>query len=355
MKILVATDMHYGLRNDSSVFYDYMKKSNDYMFSVMKTENINRALLLGDLFDRRKYVNYVTAYRCRKDFLEPLTFMAKTDILAGNHDIFHKDSNVVNSLDELIGNRYENLTLHKSPTDISIDGTSILLLPWISDIKNVQEKTWAEAISKSKSTVAMGHLAVNGFQMDSGVCSDGIEQNLFSGFEVVASGHFHHPMMINNIKYIGAMYENTWADYNDKRGFSIFDTQTRKFTFYQNPYTIFSKIRYNDDLKIPDLTQDFSMYENKYIKIVVESKTNTKNFDLFFDKLSEVKPFDITIEDNQASFDEEETSMILDQSQDTPTILSTYIDDLNLSLDSGRMKKLMLDLHKEAISLENVE
>ena len=44
-----------------------------------------------------------------------------------------------------------------------------------------------------------------------------------------------------------------WNDVDDPRGFHIFDTDTFKLEFIQNPYTMFEKVYYDDtDVKLFD-------------------------------------------------------------------------------------------------------
>ena len=63
----------------------------------------------------------------------------------------------------------------------------------------------------------------------------------------------------------------TWSDYNNKKGFHIFDTETREIEFISNPYTIFKKLMYNDTETNYDKF-DITDYNQKYVKLVVVSK-----------------------------------------------------------------------------------
>ena len=60
-KVAVITDQHFGARNDSIHFLDYYEKFyNGTFFPTLDSESIDTVLILGDPFDRRKYVNFYT-------------------------------------------------------------------------------------------------------------------------------------------------------------------------------------------------------------------------------------------------------------------------------------------------------
>ena len=95
MKIALITDTHWGVRGDSVFFHDLSKDFLDNIFfPYLKNENIKTVIHLGDLVDRRKYINFNTSNRVRKDFLAPLEYMGiDTHIMVGNHDCFYKNTN----------------------------------------------------------------------------------------------------------------------------------------------------------------------------------------------------------------------------------------------------------------------
>jgi DNA repair exonuclease SbcCD nuclease subunit len=97
-------------------------------------------------------------------------------------------------------------------------------------------KTPLQLISSTDATVAFGHLEISGFAMYRGtVAHDGTDPDVFSKFDMVCTGHYHTKSNAGNIHYLGAPCEYTWSDFNDPRGFHIFDTETRELTFVQNP------------------------------------------------------------------------------------------------------------------------
>jgi DNA repair exonuclease SbcCD nuclease subunit len=275
----------------------------------------------------------------------------KTYIIAGNHDQYFKNTYEINALDEIIGNRYNDIHCYNLPELIDIEGRKIQLLPWINEANYDQSM---EAIANSPAKVIVGHLELKGFEMFRGVVSDhGQESSLFESFDLVFSGHFHKRSTKGNIHYLGAFAEYTWADYNDPRGFTILDTQDLSFEFIRNPYSIFKIIRYND-VKTPNIEKKikFEDYKNVYVKVICEKKENPYVFDMFLDKLYKAEPIDISIIEDEILLDSEEDES-LDDVQETTKILDTYITSLKLPLDNNRMKLFMRNIYDEAVSLEN--
>ena len=95
MKIALITDQHFGARNDSIQFLDfYQKFYEETFFPTLEKENIDTVLILGDTFDRRKYVNFYTYKRAREMFFDKLFAKnIKVYMLAGNHDTYFKNTN----------------------------------------------------------------------------------------------------------------------------------------------------------------------------------------------------------------------------------------------------------------------
>ena len=115
-----------------------------------------------------------------------------------------------------------------------------------------------------------------------------------------SQGHYHHASKKGNIEYIGTPYEMNWQDYSDQKGFHIFDLDTRIKEFIENPFTIYSKIDYDDansDITTSSyLDPEFlSELTGKYVKIKVINKTNPYMFDLFIDQVNNQNIIDISI------------------------------------------------------------
>ena len=66
--------------------------------------------------DRRKFVSFKTAKEVRERFIYPLQHMKiNFHCIVGNHDIYYKNTNDVNSLKELIDGKYKNIHIYEGP------------------------------------------------------------------------------------------------------------------------------------------------------------------------------------------------------------------------------------------------
>ena len=112
MKVAIITDQHFGARNDSIAFLDFFQKFYDNtFFTVLDDNDISTVLILGDTFDRRKYVNFYTYKRARDMFFDKLWQKGiKVHMLAGNHDTYFKNTNEVNSINLLL-REYNNINV----------------------------------------------------------------------------------------------------------------------------------------------------------------------------------------------------------------------------------------------------
>lgn len=355
MKVAIINDQHFGVRGDNSFFLDNQEKFYDKIFfPELEKHNIKTVLDLGDTFDRRKYINFVSFRRAQNMYFDKLE-EKKINVhsLVGNHSTYYKNTNSVNNI-KLLLDKYTNFKIYESkPVEIDLDGLSVLMVPWICQ---ENEEDTLKIIAASKVSILMGHFEIQGYEMVPGRLSEtGLDREIFFGFDSVFSGHFHHPSEYQNIKYLGAPYEMNWADFDGKRGFHIFDTETLELTFVKNPYKMFHKIYYNDEKNLMSATDiqkfDASEYVGGYVKIIVEEKNNPYIFDLFVDKIQIEGAIDIKIVESALNFANFEDEHLLDEAEDTLTIMDKYVDNLGTIQHKEELKMLMRNLYQDAISL----
>jgi DNA repair exonuclease SbcCD nuclease subunit len=355
MKIALITDTHWGVRNDNVAFLDNSKLFLESVFFPFLDRNgIRTVIHLGDVVDRRKYININTAKRLREDFLLKLEERnIAVHFIAGNHDTYFKNTNEVNALRELIVDNYNYFRVYdRVPEEITFDGLPILFVPWICDQNRKQS---LETINESRCQIAMGHLELQGFEMYKGsIVSHGDDPSLFNRYDMVMSGHYHHRSSDGHIFYLGSHAEFTWSDYNDEKGFHIFDTETRELTFIQNPYKMFKKIWYDDsnnpDEIISSIDDDL---KNSMIKVIVKTKLNPYFFDIFVDKIEKIGVIDLQVVEDHLNLNIEDDKDIINEAEDTVSIFKTYIEQLNSkSINKTRLTNTMLELYNEALTIE---
>lgn len=355
MKLALITDTHFGARNDSPAFAKYFDEFyENVFFPYLDDHNIKTVVHLGDIVDRRKYINYTTARHLEKSFIRPLVARdITTHLIIGNHDTYFKNTNEVNSMRELYGStRYKNLHFYMDkPSSVFFDRCEVLMVPWICT-DNLQESL--DTIKNTTAQVMFGHLEIKGFEMYRGAVNDhGFDRSAFDKFDVVCSGHFHHRSTDGTITYLGNPYQMFWNDFDDPRGFNIFDTDTRELTFIENPYKMFEKILYDDTDKILEqvVNQNFEAYTNKFVKVIVKEKNNPYWFDMFIDKLEKAGPYNLQVVEDHLNLDLESDDDIINEAEDTMTILSKYIDALDISTDKKRVEQTVRELYNQALSV----
>jgi len=352
--VAIITDQHFGARNDSIHFLDYYERFyRDNFFTSLDWNDIDTVLILGDTFDRRKYVNFYSLKRTKEMFFDEL---AKRNIqvhmLAGNHDTYFKNTNDVNSVDLLL-KEYSNVNVIDKPTTIQVKNTSICMMPWICP-ENYDQSM--KVLSETDADICMGHFEISGFAMHRGMPSqEGLDRGIFNRFDCVFSGHYHHRSSQDNIKYLGNPYELTWQDYNDPRGFHLFDLSTRNLEFIQNPNVMFHRIIYDDkEESITEINnKDLTKFTNTYVKVVVLNKTNPYLFDKFMANLYEVNPIDVTIAEDFTDLTEGVEDDMIDQAEDTITIINKFVDGIKEEhIDNDKLKNVLKELYVEALNLE---
>ena len=351
MKIALLNDTHFGARNDSPAFLEYfMRFYNEQFFPYLEKNNIKTLIHLGDVTDRRKFINFKTAHAFRQKFMKMLWEMkVDTHIIVGNHDTYFKNTNEVNSVSELC-TTYDGVNepwIYTNPKEVELGGCRMLFLPWICD-DNYEESIYA--IDNSTSEICMGHLEIKGFEMQKGIVNQqGLEKSQFKRFEKVISGHFHKKSDDGHIYYLGAQYEQTWSDYKDPKGFHIFDTETRELERISNPLRIHKKFIYND--KDNDYSKvDLSEFNNTFVKVFVTNKTNDIMFNKLLDGLhNKINAHEVmVIEDLNTDLGASVREDILEQGEDTLTFLGNYIDQADTELDKHKLKKYLKELYLEA-------
>jgi len=349
MKIAIITDQHFGARKNSKLFHDYfLKFYENIFFPYLEEHGITTVIDMGDTFDSRKGIDFSALAWAKDNYYDRLEAMGVTvHTIVGNHTAYYKNTNDVNAVDLLL-REYDNVTVYSEPTEETIGGLPILFIPWINE---ENEESTFKRIQNTTCNCAMGHLELRGFAPYKGfVMEHGYAGELFEKFSHVFSGHYHTRSNDGRIHYLGNPYEMFWNDVGDRRGFTIFDTETLEHFPIDNPYRLFYKIYYEDT---PYQTFDAREYENKLIKVIVKKKSDSKKFEKFIDKLYESGVSDLKVVENfdynNGYLHSEESEEL--ESEDTLSILNRHIEEEETDLNKDIIKKLISEIYREACEL----
>jgi hypothetical protein len=351
MKIAILNDTHAGARNSSSIWIEYQRRFYEEIFFPYCDEHgIKEVLHLGDYYESRKHVNFKALHENRRHFLKPLVQRDMTmNILPGNHDVFHKNTNDLCALKELLGYYTENVKIHMDPVELDYDGLKVALVPWITSDNH---KKCLDFIKTSSAPIIAAHLELKGFEISRGVMyqhEGWVTPSAFDRYDQVISGHFHIASEKGNIRYLGSQIEFTWNDHNDKKYFHVLDTETREITKVLNPIRMFEIIYYDDE--VTDYTlHDVEEYKNKFIKVFVKNKTDPFLFDKFIDRLTDIGVHDLKVSETFVS--DIDSTVVAEDITDTGDLLNAYVDALDTQLDKEQIKCIIQSLYTNAQSLE---
>ena len=348
MKIALISDMHWGVRNDHPAFLTHFEKFfSKVFFPYLDNAGINTVIDLGDTFDKRKYVNINTLNRANKIYFNEIEKRnIDLHIIIGNHTTYFRNTNDVNTIHSIFSERFKT---YIKTEEVEFDGVKILFVPWLCE-NNRQHSL--ELIGNTNAQICFGHLELAGFEMHRGSpVSSGDDPSLFSRFDIVCSGHFHHRSNISRIYYLGNHCEFTWSDFDDPKGFHIFDTETREIEFIRNPYTLFKKIWYDDDAILTDYFLE--QFRGCIIKVIVKNRSNPYQFDKFIEAIEKVNPIEIQVVEDHLNLDLESVDDLLDEAESTLSIFKNYIEGIDLkSVDKKKLETKITELYNEALEIK---
>ena len=343
MKVAIITDQHFGARKNSKLFHDYfLNFYENVFFPSLEKEGISVVVDLGDTFDSRKGIDFAALAWAKDHYYDRLADMGiEVHTVVGNHTAYYKNTNDINAVDLLL-REYCNIRIYSEPTEIRLGNLDVLLLPWI----NPENESNTYSLIKTTTCIcAMGHLELAGFRVNSQIIMEhGLESKLFEKFSRVYSGHYHTRSNDGRVFYLGNPYEIYWSDWNDTRGFTIFDTETLDHHHIDNPYNMFEIINYDEDTTKLD-----SDYENNIVKVVIKNKKNQLKYEKFLDKLYSQNPAEVKIVENfEVNIKDFEEDI---ESEDTISILDRYIQESETNKDKTRIMSIMREVHKESCEM----
>lgn len=343
MKIAFIGDLHFGARNSNQVIQRHQKNFLENCFwPYIEEHNIKTVIQTGDYFDNRKWINLQTMSFQKMYFVDFAERLGVTvHGIIGNHDIPLRHSLAMNSPQQILTQSHMNF--YDKPKTINFDGIDITFIPWVCK-ENYEEVT--EVIRKG-GDLLVGHLETQGAVLLPGRLSDeGYLPADFKNWTEVISGHYHTQNKIANIHYIGLPYQLMWNDTASKQGFWVLDTTDRSWEFVENKGRFFHRLTWNDGCDY-----DMELLNDSYVKVNIKKKTSFEEFERFLDRVNFQEPYEVKVVESFEEFNQENVDDIIKLSS-TTELIGEYIDDVATDNNKESIKKLMIEIYEDAMSVE---
>jgi predicted RNA methylase len=96
------------------------------------------------------------------------------------------------------------------------------------------------------------------------------------------------------------------------------------------------------------LVFDSEIYANCYVKVVVKNKTNPYWFDIVIERLEKAGVADLQVVEDHFNLDLEADDDIVNEAEDTISIINKFIDSMNINTDRKRVENIIQTLYTEA-------
>lgn len=324
MRVGIVGDIHLGINENKPQFVKYQNKCLEYIFAEFRNLGITHVVYLGDVFDKRQSIS-VKTLRQAMDVFENNGF--EQYFVLGNHDVAYKNSNELNSVEILLGEK--NKVFTDLPEEIELGSKKFLMTPWLNKT-NVEEAT--KIIKKSKADYLMGHLELGNFEMIRGINSQHghLSLSTLESFEHVISGHFHCYSNRGNITYIGNVCQMNWNDFGEEKKVGYIDTETDELHYVPIPYTLYEKIKIKKDTELNDPLQ----YEDKIVKCYLYTDRNIK-IEKFITKVVDVA-MSVNVIDEQVMIATEDFELS-EHNMGVVDLWSKYLEELDLTKKDKRI------------------
>ncbi len=285
-RCFLISDLHFGVRSSSQDWLSIMEDYYYNFFIPLVKKNYKEGdvlLILGDVFDSRNSIN-LKIMCMAVDIFEKLSEIFKDGIITilGNHDVWGKNSNDVNSLKSL--KWIPNMHIYEEPESVQIGSKKFLLMPWRKD--HAAENECIATMGKGNDYL-LCHTDITGLKFNTHTdITTGCDVEGLNIFKTVYSGHIHYAQKFRNVNMLGSPYQLTRSDMGNKKGVTMLDLETEQETYWENDYSPkFIKMKFSDVLEMSPKKLN-NIFKNNFVDIYIEGEQALKApINLFMDLL----------------------------------------------------------------------
>ncbi len=340
MKIALISDTHFGVRKNSEIFLEsHLRFFKEQFIPYLENNDIKNVFFLGDICDNRSSMN-IKIMNAVYDLFQNTLKDFKVNVLIGNHDTYFNSSIEINSLKFL--DNLPNVNIIEKITTIEIDNKKIVMVPWI-----VNYDEFIKEFKNIKCDLCFGHFDIQGFNFNKFKTSEGgISANIFGKCGKVFTGHFHirnsRIYQNNEIIYIGSPFQLNRNDIDERRGFTIVDTETNKYQFIDNNVSL----KYIS-VKYPQSFENIQIKNNIVdVHIDYDDSYNENEIQKYLKKIEELNPIctpniiiDNTVIDGEIDLNEYDISSVTE-------LMKEYVDILEIK-NKNEIYENLLNLYNE--------
>jgi DNA repair exonuclease SbcCD nuclease subunit len=348
----LISDTHFGVRNNSK---EWMEIMEDYFFHflipLIRSEYRPGDILIhcGDTFDSRQAINLYVMNR-GMEIIEALAEVLPVYIIIGNHDIFMKHTNEINSMKLFKHTR--NVVVFEKPQLVRFGQTTGMFLPWIESASELREFVQNP---QNQADLLFCHTDVRGISFNRTVkVEEGNEPEVFTNYKQVYSGHIHYAQKHKNIRMLGSPYQLTRSDAGNPKSVWLVDLETLEEQSWVNTHSP-KFLRYRLEwLLEQNLETIQKMFHNNFVDIHITTQWSLKfPFSVFLENITGYRKINhviLTEDGEEKNLDEEDGDMEAPDSISIVNLIETYIQDLVYTTGiKERLTKTSLALYHETL------
>ena len=348
-RIWLITDTHFGVRSNSREWMDIIESFfREQFIPLLKTEGRPGDIVVhcGDTFDSRQSINLYVMNRAMS-IMEDIAAIMPVYTIVGNHDIFMKYSNEVNSMK--IFKHLTNFHVFEEPQMITNhEGKKMFFLPWVEEH---DELTQIIKDPKNSADILFCHADVSGLSFNRYTkIEHGADIDVFSGYERVYSGHIHYAQKKKNVRMLGAPYELTRSDMGNTKAIWLLDLETNEERCWENtvsPKFLRYRLEWILEKNVEELQQ---LFHNNFVDILINPQWALKfPFSTFIENFSGYRRINHIITTDEESSDDVQQDTEDGQEISILNMIDTYVEGLPYSEQiKEKLKEVSVRFYQEA-------
>lgn len=213
-KAAFFSDIHFGNKGNSIQHNTDCLEFVEWFCDTAIQNKCDVCFFLGDWHHNRSVVNIETLEYSMQAIEKLSQSFNEVYILAGNHDIFHRNRR------DVISTRWASHVPNVTIINDWFEQDNVVIAPWLLADDHMK-------LQQMSGKYLFGHFELPYFYMNSLIQMpnhEGIQLSDVNGFEKVFSGHFHKRQTRNNVTYIGNAFPHNYSDVDDdSRGMMILE------------------------------------------------------------------------------------------------------------------------------------